>query len=196
MAETGFEIPFGGEKAGVNKYLPFAGAFVVSYLIICVVMYFALKDKYEEKWAQLEAEADSARVAALEDTTAAVIPDSLADTTAAAVVDTALAAVAEEVPVARREAVPDTGLMVQVGEPVTVDSAALVEQARRLKQLVNIMDKMKPQQTANIISKLDDDFAVEILLRLRDRNAAKVMSALPISRAARLSEKITRRLEG
>ena len=192
MAENDYDIE-PKSRGGVSRYLPYAGLFVLTYLIMCAAMYFVLKNRQQERLAQRQAAADSIR-AVQEDSLAAALADTLFDTTAVSVDSARM--IAELVPLVRREAELDTGLLVQAGEAAVMDSVQRIEQARRLKQLVNIMDKMKPQQTANIISKLDDDFAVEIILRLKDRNAAKVMSALPTSRAARLSEKISRRMSG
>ncbi|NQS98243.1 MAG: hypothetical protein HQ591_07305 [candidate division Zixibacteria bacterium] len=177
------------EPGRKSPLLAYIGAFVLVYLVSCVVIYFILKSRYEEIYAESAAAAD----------TAAVVPS---DTTELALVDTTREiAPAETLEAALPEttyvAVVDTSLLAMVGEvPAVEDTTQLAEQRRRVARLVRIIDKMNAKETASIFAKLDDDFVVQLLLRMKERNAAKVLSIMPASRAARLTAKISEQMRG
>lgn len=175
-----------GRKSNLFVYI---GAFVLVYLVSCVVIYFILKSRYEEMYAESAAAADTAAVV-ITDTTELTLADT---TRGIAPVDT----LEFDLPETTYVAAVDTSLLAMGGEvPEVEDTLQLAEQRRRVARLIRIIDKMNAKETASIFSKLDDDFVVQLLLRMKERNAAKVLSIMPASRAARLTAKISERMKG
>jgi|GEM_PF-6206311 len=193
-------------KSGLLVY---AGAFFLSYLITCTIIFFLLKNKYKGMYPAETAPADSAALAAADssDTTKIAIGDSaailLTDSLAALldtsqVIDTTAAAAPPpaETIAARPDTVEDTTLTAEGLRITPEDSAGAEEQKKRVARLVRIVDKMKPADAASIFSKLDDEFVLQILMRMKERNAAKVLTEMPASRAAKLSSMITNKASG
>jgi hypothetical protein len=195
------------ERKKISPILLYAGAFIASYLVICVIMFFILKSQQKEISAEIAAQdttqlaVDTTKV----DSALAVKADTTkktADTSTVATIDTTVGIPAEtppslaEVPALRDTITAeslrvDTAMVAEVGIVAeTPDSASIAEQRRKVARLIRIVDSMKPADTADVLSKLDDDFAIQVLLRMKERNAAKVLSMMPPSRAARLTAKI------
>lgn len=196
--------PSGGKKSNLLAY---AGAFFLSYLIMCTVMYFVLKGKYDRYAATMQAQADSlAQVMAdSADTTDTLLAglDSLSQTEIDSLAALGLIPIAGQlIPITVEAAViPDTLLdTILIADrgiaPAEVDSTEILIQQRRVARLVRIVDKMKAAEAASIFAKLDDDFVLQLLMRMKERNAAKVLSAMPASRAARLTAMINTQASG
>ena len=187
------------------------GGFFLLYLLNCTAIYFLLKPKYDARLAELKVVADSIRqsrpdtlqIAAPQDSLLPAAPgDSLLLTAQKdslpadslqqlAALDTA----ALTAPDTSRF---DTVLYVETTTPpkeVVIDTLMKEDYAARMKKLVNIVDKMKPQETATVMARLEDEFVVQVLLRMRERTAAKVLSEMPPARAARLSKLMTGKID-
>jgi len=201
-----------------SKLLMYIGAFFLSYIIICAIMFFLFKGKYDTLRKQ-QASADSLALAQMDTSridTAALAADTTAhpadtsavtDTLALASADTiqppvaapaeTTAAIPETTLAALPDTLEDTAITALLGaKPAPADTAAVAAYQKRIAKLVKIVDKMKPIDTASIFSKLDDELVLQLLIRMNDRNAAKVLSQLPPSRAARLTAKLGSQTSG
>jgi len=196
--------PEGGKKSNLLAYI---GAFFMSYLLICAIMFFLMMGKYAERTAMMQAQADSlAQVMAdSADTTGILFAelDSLTQEEVDSLAALGLIPVAGQIVplVVAVEAVPDTvidtTLIADLGAvPEEVDSTQILIQQRRVARLVRIVDKMKAAEAASIFANLDDEFVLQLLMRMKERNAAKVLSEMPASRAARLTSMINDQASG
>jgi len=69
--------------------------------------------------------------------------------------------------------------------------------AKRISRLAKIFEAMKADEAAPVMAQLSDDVNVSILLKMKERPAAKILSAMPIPRAATISRLISQKvLEG
>ena len=189
-----------GKKKKSNIFM-FVGLFFLTYLINCTVIYFVVKNKYDEMYSKLQAQADSAAMASADsaDTTAVDSTDTLMVT----VEDSLLIVPALGGPSGTQQAAlalpgttEDTTLVAERYIPTAEDSARMEEQRKKVARLVRIVDKMKPVEAAKIFANLDDEFVMQILIRMKERNAAKILTEMPASRAARLTSKIGEKTSG
>ena len=196
--------PADGKKSNLLAYI---GAFFMSYLIVCVIMFFLMKGKFAERTAMMQAQADSlAQVMADSADTTGILFAELDSLTQEEIDSLAalglIPVVSQVVPVPiSAVAVPDTlidtTLIADLGAvPEEIDSTQILIQQRRVARLVRIVDKMKAAEAASIFAKLDDEFVLQLLMRMKERNAAKVLSEMPASRAARLTAMINRQASG
>lgn len=193
-----------GQRKKTNIFM-FVGLFFLTYLINCAVIYFVLKNRYDDMYSRMQAQADSAALAAADsmDTTAVDSSDTLM-----VLIEDSLLSIDITVPGPGGPAgtqqtagvlpdtIEDTSLVAESYIPTAEDSARMNEQRKKVARLVRIVDKMKPVEAAKIFANLDDEFVMQILLRMKERNAAKVLTEMPASRAARLTSKIGNKTSG
>lgn len=194
----------GGKKSNLLVYI---GAFFMSYLIVCAIMFFLLKGKFAERTAMIQAQEDSLAQAAADsaDTTSLLFAE--LDSLTQEQIDSLAAlglipVVSQVVPVSISAVVvpdtlTDTTLIAELGAvPEEIDSTRIFIQQQRVARLVRIVDKMKAAEAASIFAKLDDEFVLQLLMRMKERNAAKVLSEMPASRAAKLTAMINKQASG
>ncbi len=63
---------------------------------------------------------------------------------------------------------------------------------KKLRHLVDVYSNMKAKQAATVLETLDEDIAVKILAGMRGRQAGEILTYVKASKAARLSEALTR----
>ncbi|PLX84495.1 MAG: hypothetical protein C0617_07635 [Desulfuromonas sp.] len=60
-------------------------------------------------------------------------------------------------------------------------------QARRIKELAQMYEKMEPQQAAALLEDLEEDLAIGILARLKRKSAGRLLNAMDKEKAGQLS---------
>jgi hypothetical protein len=198
----------------MKKILLYGGAFLGSFLVINVGMYFFLKST-QPKTAITALQEPSV----VSDSTLAH-SDVLQDSSLTATEPIAMAGVEAGPPVA--EATTEALADAHITEPdpeiespdiepeseletelepeaaVTPDEVAevITGDPKQLAKLAKLMDGMKPVDAAAIASRLPVDVIVSLVMKMKDRNAAKMMASLPIEQAARVAMRMSELASG
>ncbi|MCB1154896.1 MAG: hypothetical protein H6684_00800 [Deltaproteobacteria bacterium] len=67
------------------------------------------------------------------------------------------------------------------------------EQAAKVKKLVGVYSKMRPEQAVPRLIRLDDDLALEVLYQMKSKTQAKMLAAMDPMMAAEISQRIMER---
>lgn len=200
------------------SFLFLFGGFLLSFVVICVGMYFILKMIQPEIPLELAAgtiTSDSTLTVEMSSNSepATPIPDidlteyglSVDSLLPADQVKIAIAELLSQIDAATNQVAEVQGNLTEKDEEVDSLNGELKVllamnedlDRKRVTRLAKILESMKPQEAAPLMGQLTDDLNVAILMKMKERPAGKILSEMPVSRAAAISRLISQKvLEG
>jgi flagellar motility protein MotE (MotC chaperone) len=200
-----------------------AGGFLLSFVVICVGMYFLLKMTQPLPPATELAQGTATTDTTAKDTTRALSEkidstttpqseESKTELAANALPEdsTVVAAKAKEsaenlqnekdttqTPLSEAVAPPD--LTESTSDSNGQELKALIQKGpafdpNRITRLARIFEAMKPKQAAPVMSQLDNEVIVMILMKMKERAAAKILGEMSVERAASISRQISQKV--
>jgi len=210
------EKPKKKDKKGRIPIIFLAGGFLLSFLVICIGMYFVLKTLQPEIPPEIAEEAVTQDSTMFVDSVQSdsvnqpVVPD--IDLTQYGLPEDSMIT-ADQVKIAIAELLGDvddannqvTEVNKDLNEKkIAVDSLQNELQEllalegnfdrKRINRLAKIFESMKPKEAAPVMGQLTDDINVVILMTMKERPAGKILSEMPVTRAAAISKRISQKV--